>query len=234
MSVRYFLEPNPVKPVSMRAVLLRGDKAGFDAFLEHCEDASTVGQADALAVVQMMVGWIEQHAAFGREVDFGPLGQTRLGMRGVFEPGEESIRPDEWRLTIGWEVARRLCARVDQRAKQAGLERRPRPSRGPFVASVVDLMSGSADTYTPSGLLELRGSRLKFDTARADEGVFLRPAAGGPEVRLERYLSVFPTTVNTQILATVAGTQVLIVRRRTRPTQPQPAEFRYGPTLEPA
>ncbi len=69
MSVRYFLEPNPVKPVSMRAVLLRGDKAGLDACLEHCEDASTVGQADALAVVQMMVGWIEQHAACGREVD---------------------------------------------------------------------------------------------------------------------------------------------------------------------
>lgn len=41
------------------------------------------------------------------------------------------------------EVARRLRARVDRRAKKAGFERRPRPNRGRWVASVIDLMSGN-------------------------------------------------------------------------------------------
>ncbi|KKL98589.1 hypothetical protein LCGC14_1822920, partial [marine sediment metagenome] len=86
MSIQYFLQANPLKPGKSRAILLRSRKVSFDAFLDHCAAASTVGRADALAVVEMMVGWIEQHGADGREVDFGPLGQTRLGMAGVFEP----------------------------------------------------------------------------------------------------------------------------------------------------
>jgi hypothetical protein len=231
MSIQYFLQANPLKPGKHRAVLLRSHKVSFDAFLDHCEVASTVGRADALAVVEMMAGWIEQQAADGREVDFGPLGQTRLGMAGVFEPREESIRPDEWRLTIGWQVARRLQARVDRRAKKAGLERRPPPNRGPYVAAVTDLMSGNADAYTPGGLLELRGARLKFDVTQSDEGVFFRPAAGGAEVRADRYLIVFPKTIQAQVPATLTGPQRLIVRRRLRPSQPEPAQFTYDTVL---
>ncbi len=232
MSIQYFLQANPLKPGKSRAILLRSHKVSFDAFLDHCATASTVGRADALAVVEMMAGWIEQRAADGREVDFGPLGQTRLGMAGVFEPGEESIRPDEWRLTLGWQVARRLRERVDRRAKKAGLGRRPPPNRGPYVAAVIDLMTGTADAYTPGGLLELRGSRLKFDAGQSDEGVFFRPAAGGVEVRADRYLVVFPKTIQAQVPATLTGPQRLIVRRRLRPTQPQPTQFTYETVLE--
>ncbi len=183
---------------------------------------------------EMMAAWIEQDAADGHEVDFGPLGQTRLGMAGVFEPGEPSIRPDEWRLTLGWQVARRLQRRVDGRAKKAGLRRRPRPNRGPYIAAVTDLMSDNADAYTPGGLLELRGSRLKFDAGQSDEGVFFRPAAGGPEVRADRYLVVFPKTIQAQVPAALTGPQRLIIRRRLRPTQPQPTQFTYDTVLAPA
>lgn len=231
MTIQYYLVPNPLKPGMLRAVLLPGDRASFDAFLDHCEVASTVGRADALAVVEMMAGWIEQRAAEGREVGFGPLGQTRLGMAGVFEPSEQSIRPNEWRLTLGWQVARRLQRRVDRQAKKAGLRRRPRPNRGPYVAVITDLMTGTAAAHTPGGLLELRGSRLKFDTTQSDEGVFFRPAAGGVEVRAEHHIVIFPKTVQPQVPATLTGPQHLIIRRRPRPTQPQPTEFMYGQTL---
>jgi len=234
MGIQYFLQGNPLKPGSQRAILLRGDKASFEAFLDHCATASTVGRADALAVVEMMAGWIEANAGDGREVDFGPLGQTRLGMGGVFDENEPSIRPDEWRLTIGWQVARRLRRRVDQVAKKAGLDRRPRPNRGPYVAAVTDLMTHTRDTYTPGGLLELLGSRLKFDAAQADEGVFFTPAAGGAEVRSDNYLQVFPKTVQAIVPATLTGPQRLIVRRRPRPTQPEPAQSTYDTALEPA
>ncbi len=234
MSTQYFLQGNPLKAGSHRAILLRGRKIAFEAFLDHCETASTVGRADALAVVEMMVGWIEQRAAEGREVDFGPLGQTRLGMAGVFEPGEESIRPDEWRLTIGWQVARRWQARDDQRAKKAGLERRPRPNRGPNVVQVTDLMTGAADAYTPGGLLELRGARLKFDAAQSDEGVFFTPEAGGAEVRADNYLEVFPKKVLAVVPAALTGPQRLTIRRRPRPTQPEPTQFTYDTVLAPA
>ena len=234
MTIQYYLLPNPLKPGALRAVLLPGDKAAFDDFLDHAATASTVGRADALAVVEMMAGWIEQQAANGREVDFGPLGQTRLGIAGSFASDDDALRHDDWRLTIGWQVARRLQARVDRRAKKAGLGRRPRPNSGPYVATVSDLMTGTADVYTPGGLLELRGTRLKFDASQSDEGVFFRPAAGGAEVRADRYVVVFPKTVQPQVATTLIGPQHLIIRRRLRPTQPEPTQFTYDTVLAPA
>ena len=234
VSVRYFLQKNPVKPGTQRAVLLRGEKAAFEAFLNHCAEASTVGRADALAVVTMMAGWIEARSAEGREVDFGPLGQTRLGIAGIFAEDEQSIRPDEWSLTISWQLTQRLKRRIDQAAKKTGLERRPRPNWGLNVVEVTDLMTHRRDAYTPGGLLEFRGARLKFNGEQADEGVFLRPAAGGAEVRADQYLGVFPKRVLAIVPAGVTGPQRLIVRRRTRPTQATPMEFRYATTLEPA
>ncbi len=234
MDIEYYLTPNPLKLGSLRAVLLPGDKASFEAFLKHCEIASTVGRADALAVVEMMAGWVEQQAGEGREVDFGPLGQTRLGVAGSFQPDAESIRPDQWRLTIGWQVGRRLQGRVDRAGKRAGLRRRPPPNHGPYVASVVDMMTGAPDSYSPGGLLELRGSRLKFDAGQSDEGVFLRPAAGGAEVRLDRYLTIHPKTIQAQVPTPLVGLQCLIVRRRLRPRQPRPSQATYDKTLTPA
>ncbi len=234
MSVPYYLMSNPLKPEALRAVLLTGGRASFDAFLNHCATASTVGRADALAVVEMMVGWVESHAGDGREVDFGPLGQTRLGMAGIFEPGADAIRPEEWRLTIGWQVAPRLQRRVDQQAKKSGLARRPRPNQGPNVVQVTDLMTHTRDVYTAGGLLELNGSRLKLDEAQADEGVFFTPAGGGPEVRADNYLHIYPKTIQVVAPATLTGPQRLTVRRRPRPTQPEPMQFRYEAVLAPA
>lgn len=87
--------------------------------------------------------------------------------------------------------------------------------------------------YTPGGLLELRGAWLKVDTNQADEGVFHRPTAGGAEVRADRYVVVFPKTVQPQVPATVTGPQHLIIRRRVRATQPEPAQFTYETVLTP-
>ncbi len=88
--------------------------------------------------------------------------------------------------------------------------------------------------YAPGGLLELRGSRLKFDATQSDEGVFFRPAAGGAEVRADRYLVVFPKTIQAQVPAALTDPQRLIVRRRLRPTQPEPTQFTYDTVLLPA
>ena len=234
MGIRYFLQDNPIKAGSQRAVLLRGEKATFEAFLDHCAEASTVGRADALAVVEMMRGWIEHHAADGREVDFGPLGQTRLGIAGVFAEREESIRPDEWTLTISWQLAQRLKRRIDQAAKKTGLERRPQPNWGPNVVQVTDLLTRRRDVYSPGNLLEMYGSGLNFDATQPDEGVFFRPESGGVEVRCDNYMEVFPKTIRAIVPAILTGQQRVIVRRRTRPTQPAPTQFVYGTVLAPA
>ena len=74
---------------------------------------------------------------------------------------------------------------------------------------------------------------LKFDAGQSDEGVFLRPAADGPELRLDRYIRIFPKTIVPHVPVTLTDPQRLIIRRRTRPAQPQPVEFLYDTVLAP-
>jgi hypothetical protein len=67
-----------------------------------------------------------------------------------------------------------------------------------------------------------------------DQGVLFRPAAGGAEASAGNYMEVFPKRTLAVVPAALSGPQRLTVRRRNRPTQPEPAEFTYSTVLEPA
>ena len=81
--------------------------------------------------------------------------------------------------------------------------------------------------------VQTTAARLKFAAGQSDEGVFLRPVADGPELRLDRYIRIFPKTIQAQVPATLTGPQRLIVRHRTRATQPQPTQCTYDTVLTP-
>lgn len=98
---------------------------------------------------------------------------------------------------------------------------------------VTELMTHRRDAYTPGGPLGLRGARLRLNGEQPDEGVFLRRAAGGAEVRADHCLEVLPKSVLAIVPTGLTSPQRLIVRRRTRRTQAQPAEFTYATMLEP-
>jgi hypothetical protein len=55
----------------------------------------------------------------------------------------------------------------------------------PYIVEVKDMLSGSTnDHLTAGGVVQLRGSRLKFVENDLTNGIFLLPAAGGAEIRL--------------------------------------------------
>ena len=55
----------------------------------------------------------------------------------------------------------------------------------PYIVEVKDVLSGSTnDNLTAGGVVQMRGSRLKFVDSDPTNGIFLLPAAGGAEVRL--------------------------------------------------
>lgn len=54
----------------------------------------------------------------------------------------------------------------------------------PYIVEVKDIVSGSVnETLTPGGIVQLRGSRLKFIETHQDNGIFLIPETGG-EIKL--------------------------------------------------
>ena len=84
------LQDNPVKPGTKRIVVHPGAGSSFDDFVSFAE-SSTVRRADVLAVMACAEEWITRQASNGREVDLGPLGRSRLGMRGKFKGLPEQI-----------------------------------------------------------------------------------------------------------------------------------------------
>lgn len=233
MPIRYYLEPNPVKPDTYRAVLLTGKKASFEMFLDHCALSSTVARADAMAVVEIMRQWIIARAKEGTEVDFGPLGYTRLGMKGVFTSRKQKIEEDEYDITIGFTAARKLQKDVNLAAKKAGLQRRSPPSSFPNINSVRDMMTDTRNAYYAGGLLQVYGSRLKFNPDKNDEGVFLQSPSDGRPQRCQQYIKATDTRIHAIIPESITGPQNLTVKRRHPPSRKNLLSTTYEKTLQP-
>ncbi|MBO7421190.1 MAG: DUF4469 domain-containing protein, partial [Spirochaetaceae bacterium] len=51
-------------------------------------------------------------------------------------------------------------------------------STDPYITSVTDKVSGDTTTIRPGSVMEITGSRLKFDTADTEQGVFAVTSTG--------------------------------------------------------
>jgi hypothetical protein len=67
---------------------------------------------------------------------------------------------------------------------------------------------------TPGNIGELTGSRLRYDPAAADEGIFFVPAAGGAETKVDFVQLNKPASQVFMVPALVAGEYKLEVRAR--------------------
>ena len=169
--------------------------------------------------------------------DLPTLGQNRLGLTGPIEKRQgksAQLQPQDWRLTLGWQVASELKKRVNDRAHERGLVVEHQRSKSPAINVVRDTLSGRADVYTPGGMLELSGVFLKFDVQKKDEGIFLKSHGQSEEVRLQRYRVVYPQRVEVLLPKKLSGQQQLVLRRRLRPSNKNPSEALYDTILTPA
>jgi len=212
------IEPNPVKPGTYRVVLHTGARTTFESFLAHAEGRSTVTRADIVAVLAEVVEWVEFQATQGREVDLGPMGRSRLGMKGQFEERPKEIEDKDVRLTIGWVLPRALKEDV----AKAGVKLvRHRVSSLPKAPDITEARAVLANTqpapelsrYVPGMPLCLTGERLDYDLAQPDEGVYLI-APGVPEIRITTAGRVTPTEILFTMPPDATGAYTLQVRRR--------------------
>lgn len=220
MTIRYHLEPNPVKKGGFRAILSRGKKSPVNEFLKYCEANSSVSRIDAAAVLEFMADWIADNARDGREADFGPVGQSRLGIKGDFQEQGDWVEETEIQLTCGWQVSRSLARRVEQTGRESAKERIQQKPKSPEIHSVKSVASNQERVYTPGNILEIRGQYLKFNPKRADEGIFLRRAEEDSEARLEYYQTIFPKKIVALVPSYLSGRQNLFIRSRPRTKGP--------------
>ena len=231
------IEPNPVKPGTYRVVLHTGARATFEAFMEYAEGGSTVTRADILAVFDRATKWMVSAAAAGREVDLGPLGRSRLGMKGQFDARPKEIEDKDVRLTIGWVLPREMKERV----AKAGIKLvRDRVETLPKAPDIIETRAVLANTqpaptrnrYVPGGMLVVTGHQLDYDLAQPDEGVYLI-APGVPAARITTASRVTPTEITFMMPPDATGAYTLEVRRRHPKQTGHLLTGQLGATLEP-
>ncbi len=236
--MRVSVQPNTVKPGTYRLVLHTGRLASFEDFIRHVEGGSTVTRADAVAVLSAAADWVRQCAAMGREVDLGPLGRSRLGMKGVFETIPQRIEDADVTLTISWVLPGKMKRAVARAGAGLVRERVQAVPKRPIIAEARRILPGGVpddhpNRYTPGQAVRLYGSRLDYDPARADEGVFLI-AEDHTETRVELVAINSPKQVLYIMPSDASGSYYVIVRRRhERPDGPL-LEDRLSEPLVPA
>lgn len=216
--MRVSVQENPVKPGTYRLVLHTGRSASFDQFLKHASGSSTLSRADILAVFQAASEWLLITAREGREANFGPLGRTRLGMKGQFDLPPERIEDADVQLTMSWILPGEITKRVAQFGRELVRQRvSPRPKQpNPGQAWRV-LSDATRDPvpyrYEPGCTMLVFGNSLDYDTSREDEGVFLVDEAG-TAARITRIYLHEPSQIMFGMPEDATGTYRLEVRHR--------------------
>jgi hypothetical protein len=141
---------------------------------------TSLTKTDLLAVNQLRTEVILDLLADGAAVNTS-LCNISPSISGVFEGATDSFDASRHKVNIN------IYANTATRdaAKRIKVEKVQVADPSPYIVEAKDVVSGTVnETLTPGGILELRGSRLKFAAANPANGLFLIPETGG-EIRME-------------------------------------------------
>lgn len=170
---------------------------------------STLTRVDAVSVLESLETVIESFLTEGAAVTL-PFANFRVGIQGVFASDDAPFDPAQHVVLPRVQPGASL-----RRAFRAGVPvERVAPTRpAPAVLHYVDHNTGETDgPLTPGGMGELSGSRLAFDAAVTEEGVFFVAEADGAATRVEVVGQNTPRRLLVLVPALAAGDYHVEVR----------------------
>ena len=143
----------------------------IDAMMQK---GSTLTRADVAAVLQIYGEVCASIIADGSALNT-PLMNTSLSISGVFNGANDAF--DKKRHTVNLNIsAGTLLRSVLPKVK---CEKTGTVSTDPYINEVKDVVSGTINTtLTKGGVVQLTGSRLKFDQKDTAQGIFFVPETG--------------------------------------------------------
>ena len=217
MPIHYALFENNVTsdPDDYAAVVQAIDSVDLDALIRRMLDrGSTTTRADILAVMEDAIGACESLLLDGMRVNFGGLVELFPRMRGIFTGAGDAFDPARHSVDVGANPGIRVRQTVRDQAtvtKDEAIKPSPNPLEYRDVGS-----DTTNDQVTPGNIGQLSGSRLKYDPAQADEGIFFLPTGGGAEIKVTTVQKNNPAQLVFLVPALMPGTYYLEVRARMR------------------
>jgi len=236
--VKISIQDNPLKPGHKRIVLHTGRRLSFDDFLEHASSSTTLTRTDCLAVLNCAAEWLAIASARGREADLGPLGRSRLGMKGKFSRVPQRLDDADCEMTINWILPGSLKQSAAKAAAGIARQRIEPSDKTPAPIQACRILDNSKpgphiNTYAPGKPLRIYGDRLNYCLTADDEGVFVTDDQGLTR-RIEKVVTVQPKQILCIMPDDVHGPLRLDVRRRTKTTASELLSGQLNEPLEEA
>ena len=138
------------------------------------EKGSTLTRADVAATLQVYGEVVSAIIKDGSAVNT-PLMNTSMSISGVFDGANDSF--DKKRHTVNLNITAGTLLR--DAAAKVKCEKTEGASTDPYITEVTDIVTGTVNTtLTKGGVVQLVGSRLKFDAKDAAQGIFFVPETG--------------------------------------------------------
>ncbi len=215
MPINYALFENNVTPDpdDFSATVQTIGSLDLDALADRIiAQGSTVTRADVLAVLEDAITACELALGDGFRINFGGLVELFPRLKGVFTGPTDAFDPARHTIDVGANPGARIRKTVRANATVNKVEA-VKPAPNPIEYRDVN-SDTTNDTVTVGGIGQLSGSRLKYDAAQADEGIYFVATAGG-DTKATVVQKNKPAQVVFSVPATlIAGTYNLEVRAR--------------------
>ena len=174
------------------------------------EKGSTLTRADVAATLQVYGEVVSAIIKDGSAVNT-PLMNTSMSISGVFDGANDSF--DKKRHTVNLNITAGTLLR--DAVTKVKCEKTEGVSTDPYITEVTDIVTGTVNTsLTKGGVVQLVGSRLKFDVKDTAQGIFFVPETGAPvraaviaENKPARLMAIIPADLP-------AGTYYIEVRTK--------------------
>ncbi|QTQ14546.1 DUF4469 domain-containing protein [Treponema parvum] len=138
------------------------------------EKGTTLTRADVAATLQVYGEVVSAIIKDGSAVNT-PLMNTSMSISGVFGGANDSF--DKKRHTVNLNITAGTLLR--DAVTKVKCEKTEGASTDPYITEVTDIVTGAVNTtLTKGGVVQLVGSRLKFDAKDEAQGIFFVPETG--------------------------------------------------------
>lgn len=182
--IKYTLLPNALSGDGAYAASMRLDNPlDLDAIIaEMDERGTTVAESEARAVLIELLRVIKRQVLAGKRINLGGLVRLFPTIRGSFTGPDDAFDPARHQLVLNAVADRALH---DELRAAGVVAKQTEPEVRPILQRLYDHGTSTVDsTLSPGRTATLKGARLRYNTARADEGLFLIGGEGAAETKV--------------------------------------------------
>ena len=140
------------------------------------DKGTTITRADVAATLQVYGEVCASLIKDGSALNT-PLFNTALTIAGVFNGANDAF--DKKRHTVNLNMTAGTLLR--DAVTKVKCEKTEAAGTDPYITEVTDIVSGKTnEVLTKGGIVQITGSRLKFDAKDASQGIFFVPETGNP------------------------------------------------------